>query len=134
MRPERNTEVRGVEVDAETRCVHWRSREDIVAIKMACCGEYWSCKDCHAALAGHAIAVWPRAEWDARAVLCGACRVEMTIREYMECESRCPACGAAFNPMCRGHWQFYFEVGRKGIRAFGIESGEILRRERDSSE
>src|SRR5882757_8634021 len=102
--------VRGVEVDAQTRCLHYHSELDIVAIKMACCGVYWACKDCHEALAGHAIAVWGRGEWDARAVLCGACGLEMTIREYMECESRCPGCGAGFNPGCRGHWRFYFEV------------------------
>jgi uncharacterized CHY-type Zn-finger protein len=82
---------------------------DIVAIKMACCGVYYACKDCHVALAGHAIAVWARGEWDARAVLCGACGVEMTIREYMECGARCLGCGAEFNPGCRGHWRFYFE-------------------------
>ena len=102
-------DVRGVEVDAQSRCAHWRSAVDIVAIKMACCGVYWACKDCHEALAGHAIAVWPREEWGARAVLCGACGVEMTIREYMRCESRCLGCGAGFNPGCRGHWRFYFE-------------------------
>ena len=70
---------------------------DIVAIKMKCCGLYYACKDCHEALAGHDIVVWPRGEWHARAVLCGACGVEMTIRKYMECESRCPACGARFS-------------------------------------
>ena len=53
-------EICGMEVDAQTRCVHWRSAVDIVAIKMACCGVYWACKDCHEALAGHAIAVWGR--------------------------------------------------------------------------
>jgi uncharacterized CHY-type Zn-finger protein len=104
-------EVRGVEVDAETRCVHWRSAVDIVAIKMRCCGVYWACKDCHEALAGHAIAVWGRGEWDARAVLCGACRVEMTIREYLECEAKCPSCAAAFNPRCSNHFHLYFEMG-----------------------
>jgi uncharacterized CHY-type Zn-finger protein len=36
--------------------------------------------------------------------------VEMTIREYMECESRCPGCGAGFNLGCRKHWGFYFET------------------------
>jgi len=102
-------EVRGVEIDAQTRCVHWHSAVDIVAIKMRCCRVYWACKDCHVALAGHAIAVWGRGEWEERAVLCGACGVEMTIREYMDCESRCPGCGAGFNPGCRGHWHFYFE-------------------------
>jgi uncharacterized CHY-type Zn-finger protein len=76
---------------------------------MRCCGVYYACKDCHVALAGHAIAVWPRGEWDAPAVLCGACGVEMTIREYLDCESRCPACGAGFNPGCRKHHHFYFE-------------------------
>jgi len=34
----------------------------------------------------------------------------MTIREYLESEVRCPACGAGFNPGCRGHHHFYFEV------------------------
>jgi len=103
-------EVRGIEVDARTRCAHWRSKLDIVAIKMACCGVYWACKDCHEELAGHAIAVWPREQWDTRGGLCGACGVEMTIREYMQCASRCPSCGAAFNPGCEKHWGFYFET------------------------
>jgi uncharacterized CHY-type Zn-finger protein len=39
--------------------------------------------------------------------------LEMTIREYMECGSRCLGCGAGFNPGCRGHWRFYFEVERQ---------------------
>jgi len=103
-------EICGMEVDAQTRCVHWRSAVDIVAIKMRCCGVYWACKDCHEALAGHAIAVWGRGEWDTRAVLCGACGLEMTIREYMECESRCLGCGAGFNPGCKKHHHFYFEA------------------------
>jgi uncharacterized CHY-type Zn-finger protein len=110
-RGEQRPEVRGVEVDAETRCVHWRSAVDIVAIKMRCCGVYWACKDCHEALAGHAIAVWGRGEWDARAVLCGACGVEMTIREYLGCEAKCPSCAAAFNPRCSNHFHLYFEMG-----------------------
>ncbi len=102
-------EVRGVGLDAETRCVHYRSAVDIVAIKVRCCGVYYACKDCHVALAGHAIAVWPRGEWEQRAVLCGACGAELTIWEYLQGESRCPGCGAGFNPGCRAHWHFYFE-------------------------
>jgi len=105
--------VRGVDLDRETRCVHYRSAADIVAIKMRCCGVYYACKDCHVALAGHAIVVWARGEWDARAVLCGACGREMTIREYLESESRCPGCGAGFNPGCRTHWHSYFEGEEK---------------------
>ena len=101
--------VRGIELDAQTRCLHYHSAADIVAIKMKCCGVYYACKDCHVALAGHAIVVWPRSAWDQRAILCGACGAELTIRDYLDCESRCPACAAAFNPGCRSHLHFYFE-------------------------
>ena len=108
-------QVRGVDVDTQTRCGHYHGATDIIAIKMKCCGEYYACKDCHNELAGHAIVLWPVAEWDCAAILCGGCGAELTIREYMECESRCPACGAGFNPGCRKHYQFYFEVGA-GLR------------------
>ena len=67
-------EVRGVDLDGETRCAHWHSPLDVIAIRMKCCGIYHACKDCHDALAGHAIKVWPRAEWDTPAVMCGICR------------------------------------------------------------
>lgn len=102
--------VHGIEVDPQTRCAHYTQPVDIVAIKMKCCGEYYACNDCHDALAGHAIEVWPRAEWDREAVLCGACSLEMTINQYLECNNQCPACGAQFNPGCRHHYHFYFET------------------------
>jgi uncharacterized CHY-type Zn-finger protein len=76
---------------------------------MKCCGDYYACKDCHLALAAHPIAVWPQSEWDQKAVLCGACGAELTIREYLRCRYRCPHCRAAFNPACRNHHRFYFE-------------------------
>ena len=102
--------VLGVDVDSQSRCAHWRSPLDIVAIKMRCCGLYFSCKDCHEAVAGHPIEVWPRAAWDTPAILCGACGAELTIRQYVDSESRCPACAAPFNPGCRNHHHFYFEA------------------------
>ncbi|MEZ2348296.1 CHY zinc finger protein [Terriglobus sp. RCC_193] len=94
----------------QTRCVHYHSSRDVIAIRMACCGVYFACKDCHEEVAGHAIVVWPRSQWDTRAVLCGVCGDELTIHEYMECDNRCPRCEAAFNPGCRNHYHFYFEV------------------------
>jgi uncharacterized CHY-type Zn-finger protein len=106
---EARPEVRGVGVDAQTRCAHYCSALDVIAIKMKCCGDYYACKDCHDALAGHAIAVWPRDEWDRRAVLCGVCGMEMTVMEYLGCANVCPGCGARFNPGCRNHYRFYFE-------------------------
>jgi uncharacterized CHY-type Zn-finger protein len=102
-------EIRGVGLDAQTRCAHWRSPLDIVAIKMKCCGVYYACKDCHAALAGHAIEIWPRIEWDRKAVLCGACGTELSIRQYLDSADKCPTCGAGFNPGCKLHGHFYFE-------------------------
>jgi uncharacterized CHY-type Zn-finger protein len=103
-------EVRGVDLDAQTRCAHYRTELDVIAIKLKCCGLYYACKDCHAALAGHNIEVWPRSEWDARAILCGACGHELTIREYMNSNLCCPRCTAAFNPGCKNHYQFYFAL------------------------
>ena len=100
----------GLQVDRQTRCAHYHTPLDIIAIKMKCCGAYYACNDCHAALAGHEVEVWPRSEWTERAVLCGHCRTELTIHEYMECHHRCPVCGAGFNPGCASHYQFYFEL------------------------
>jgi uncharacterized CHY-type Zn-finger protein len=101
-------EVRGIDLDAQTRCAHYRTPLDILAIKMKCCGIYYACKDCHDALADHPIEVWPQSEWPRPAVLCGACGCEMTIEQYMASGYQCPTCGAAFNPGCRKHYQFYF--------------------------
>jgi|SRR5271168_2985914 len=104
-------QVLGLELDSQTRCLHYHSPLDIVAIKMKCCGVYYACKDCHAALAGHDIAVWPRNEWREKAILCGACGHTQSIESYMRNEPGCPACGAEFNPGCRNHYHFYFEMG-----------------------
>jgi uncharacterized CHY-type Zn-finger protein len=110
--PVADHDVRGVALDPQTRCAHYNSQLDIIAIKMKCCGLYYACKDCHEDLAGHVIQVWPRSEWHQQAVLCGACGVELTVQAYMDCENQCPACGAGFNPGCRNHYHFYFEPNR----------------------
>jgi len=103
-------EVRGLELDPQTRCEHWHSPLDVIAIKMKCCGVYYACKDCHDALADHPAKTWPRNEWNERAVLCGACRMELSIAEYLDCGNACPSCGAHFNPGCSNHHHFYFEI------------------------
>jgi uncharacterized CHY-type Zn-finger protein len=105
MRPD----VRGVALDAETRCAHYRSALDIIAIRMRCCGVYYACRECHDELAGHAPQVWPKADWDQPAVLCGACGLELSVHGYLACESQCPACQAPFNPGCSNHHHLYFE-------------------------
>jgi len=107
MHPSR-PQVRGVDLDPQTRCAHYRTALDVIAIKMKCCGIYFACKECHQALAGHPIETWLRSEWVQPAVLCGACGYEMTIEEYMSSGYQCPNCRAPFNPGCRNHYQFYF--------------------------
>lgn len=102
--------VRGVNLGSQTRCEHYHGPTDIVAIKMKCCGLYYACNDCHAALADHAVEVWPVSEWNQEAILCGACGTRLTIRQYLEGESRCQFCRAQFNPNCRNHYHYYFQV------------------------
>ena len=104
--------VHGVDVDAETRCAHYHSALDIVGIRLRCCGEFYACKDCHDALAGHAIEQWPRDSFGTAAILCGSCGTELTIDAYLSSASSCPACGAAFNPRCSLHHHFYFQPER----------------------
>jgi uncharacterized CHY-type Zn-finger protein len=103
-------EVRGVNLDPQTRCAHYHTALDVVAIKMKCCGVYYACKDCHEALAGHDIQLWTRDEWTRKAVVCGCCRTELSINDYIESGHRCPACNAEFNPACSTHYRFYFET------------------------
>lgn len=101
--------VLGLNLDSQNRCAHYHTTLDIIAIKMRCCGEYYACAECHDALAEHHIEVWPREERDQMAVLCGACHTELSINEYLRCDSCCPACGARFNTRCRNHHHLYFE-------------------------
>jgi uncharacterized CHY-type Zn-finger protein len=103
-------EVRGLDLDSQTRCFHYHGPADIIAIKMKCCGIYYACKDCHAAFASHPLEPWPQSEWHTEAVLCGSCRSELTISAYLQSNSRCPRCQAAFNPRCRSHYPLYFAV------------------------
>ncbi|HEU0196413.1 MAG TPA: CHY zinc finger protein [Nevskiaceae bacterium] len=104
--------IHGAPVDAQTRCVHYASPLDVVAIRFACCGDYYPCYRCHEAYAGHAAQVWPASAFDTRAVLCGVCRYEMTIREYLAARA-CPHCHAPFNPRCSLHASRYFEIGTR---------------------
>jgi uncharacterized CHY-type Zn-finger protein len=102
--------VRGVDVDSRTGCAHYRSALDIVAIKFNCCRTYYSCIYCHQAEADHAVRVWGRDQFGEKAILCGACGSELTIRQYLESGAACPLCRARFNPRCDSHYNFYFET------------------------
>jgi len=101
--------LRGVAVDGETRCAHYASPVDVVAMRFGCCETYFPCFRCHEATTDHEARPWPGDRFDEPAVLCGACRSELSVTEYRSADEECPACGAAFNPDCRGHYDRYFE-------------------------
>jgi uncharacterized CHY-type Zn-finger protein len=110
--PSRSPEVSGLHLDPQTRCLHYHGPTDIIAIKMRCCLAYYACKDCHDALANHSIEPWLPSEWHTQAILCGSCRIELTISAYLQSNSVCPNCQSAFNPRCRNHYHFYFAALR----------------------
>lgn len=101
--------VYGLVIDAETRCSHWHSELDIIAIKFKCCGLWYPCFECHAAVADHVAETWGVDERDEKAVLCGKCGKQLKIEEYFACDSTCPECGSGFNPGCSKHYHLYFE-------------------------
>ena len=101
--------VRGVEVDEQTRCSHWGSPADVIAIKFPCCGEFYSCYECHARLANHVPCKWPASSRSECAVLCGVCGSTLTIDEYLASDNTCPICAAPFNPGCAKHYDLYWE-------------------------
>jgi uncharacterized CHY-type Zn-finger protein len=104
------TKVKGSVVDRHTRCVHYHSELDVIAIKFKCCGDYYPCYSCHKTAAGHEAQVWPQAEWNTKAILCGMCSTELTINQYLQCGNTCPHCAAHFNPGCSKHYGLYFEA------------------------
>lgn len=103
-------DVLGLDVDDASRCAHYHSPRDVVAIRMNCCGEWVACIRCHEACTDHAPEVWPRDAFDERAVRCGACGHEMTIQDYVDGPPACPSCDHAFNPGCKNHYPLYFEM------------------------
>ena len=102
--------VYGVDINEQTGCKHYHSTLDIVAIKFKCCGKYYSCHACHAALADHPIERWNLNEFSNTAVLCGACGLEFKICAYVFCNGRCPRCQSLFNPKCKNHWHLYMNL------------------------
>jgi len=102
--------LRGVDVDAETRCAHYDTELDVVALRFPCCGVYYPCFRCHEAVTDHEPARVPRERFDEPTVLCGVCDTTLSAAAYLDCDDTCPACGASFNPGCRHHRDRYFAV------------------------
>jgi len=101
--------VKGQITDGETRCVHYHSVLDVIAIKFKCCDSYYPCYFCHQEEADHEAERWKKAEFETPAILCGICKTELTITQYRLCNYQCPACKTSFNPKCSNHDHLYFE-------------------------
>lgn len=100
-------EIKGMDVDGQGRCRHYRGTADVVANRCATCREYWACHACHSGLADHPFGRMPV---DApAAVLCSACGRTMGYEAYSQAAA-CPACAHPFNPGCAVHAPLYFEV------------------------
>src|SRR5699024_3858400 len=101
--------VQGLVIDAQTRCEHYASKQDVLAIKFYCCKAWYPCYKCHEACADHPFERWPRDRFDRLALLCGVCKSEFSIITCLQTIA-CPHCGADFNPGCSLHHHLYFEV------------------------
>lgn len=102
-------DVLGAVVDSHTRCTHFHTERDVVAIKFACCQHWYPCHRCHEESERHAMRPWPADQLGEFAILCGVCRKTMTITDYLQVDG-CSNCAAAFNPGCASHWSIYFDV------------------------
>jgi len=98
----------GKPIDEQTRCAHYATATDVVAIEFACCRRFYPCHLCHEETADHPARQWARGSRGENAILCGVCQQTMSINTYLAV-SGCPNCGASFNPGCRLHHYLYFE-------------------------
>ncbi len=102
--------VKGKVIDNQTRCSHYHTNLDIIAIKFKCCNTYYPCYSCHAETTDHRAITWKVNERDEKAILCGVCGHELTVQEYMDSNNTCPLCQSSFNPNCKKHYDLYFTM------------------------
>ena len=100
-------EIYGKPIDAQTRCVHYATAADVVAIKFICCSRFYPCHLCHEQTADHDARLWPADRQGEQAILCGVCQQTLSITTYFQV-SGCPHCAAEFNEGCRLHKHLYF--------------------------
>lgn len=100
----------GINIDDKTRCAHYFSDLDIIALKFKCCEKWFPCFQCHLETVSHKPEVWTQKEFEKLVVLCGNCGNKLSANEYFSCASNCPQCSAKFNPGCAAHYHLYFET------------------------
>ena len=97
--------VKGKVIDHQTRCTHYHSALDIIAIKFKCCNTYYPCYSCHLEETDHVAVPWPLVERDTKAILCGACGHEFPFA----LSARRSCISGPGNSM--GDWQGSFPYG-----------------------
>jgi uncharacterized CHY-type Zn-finger protein len=117
------TQVRGIDVDRETRCAHYDAAVDVLALAFPCCETFYPCFECHEAVTDHDAERWPRTDFDREAVICGRCGRRLTIGSYLDCDDVCPECDGAFNPGCRKHYHQYFAVDEENTEPENDSAG-----------
>ena len=103
-----NIRLKGALLDDETRCVHYHSPLDVVALQCYQCRTFYPCFECHNEQEDHAFKPWPKTAQQEQAILCGVCRTLHTIEAYQSM-THCTNCQAPFNPKCTLHAKHYFE-------------------------
>lgn len=101
--------IKGLLVDEQTRCEHYHTELDIIAIKFKCCDTFYPCYQCHEAFENHPTEHWKPCEFEEKAILCGKCKELLSINEYLG-TNICPNCKASFNPKCANHYDLYFDI------------------------
>src|SRR5699024_8847876 len=96
-------------VDDESRCTHYHTPLDIIAIKFKCCNKFYSCYKCHNENENHEIIRWEKDEFDEQAIICGVCNQTRSTNDYMLSEV-CQHCSAIFNHRCKYHHHIYFKI------------------------
>lgn len=97
-------------IDQETRCTHYNSEVDRVAIQFYCCKKYFPCYHCHKEHGCGETQPWPKSQFHEKAILCGSCGAEQTIDSYLKNGQACPHCLRSFNPGCKKHEVYYFSI------------------------
>ncbi|ODQ67436.1 CHY zinc finger family protein [Nadsonia fulvescens var. elongata DSM 6958] len=104
-----NVKIHGLLVDDQSRCRHYQSTKDVIALRCGRCDRYYACFQCHNHYeVNHTFVPWPKAKIDQVCVICGVCRHEMT-QDIYQGVIECPNCAALFNPGCSKHKHHYFE-------------------------
>lgn len=96
-------------IDDVGRCKHYHQQNDTTLIKFKCCDKYYPCYKCHSENESHGAQVWQENEFYGKAILCGVCRNELTIHEYLQNDT-CLYCSTEFNPNCAKHYDKYFAI------------------------